>query len=69
MGRTITESQKMAVARYRDKSYDRLAIMLYKGDRDKYKAVADFVGLSFAQMVRDALKEYAVNHGAERFIQ
>ena len=44
--------------RYNDKSYDRLAIRIIKGQRDRIKQAADQAGMSMAEYICAALTAY-----------
>lgn len=55
---TIKESQLMAVARYRAKNYETIAIDVKKGKREYYKAEAAKRGLSLAAFIQTAVEKY-----------
>ena len=61
----LTESQKRANQRYRDKVYDRLAVMIKKGKREEYKNAANVRGMSLAGLVQSSVEEYIENHPVE----
>lgn len=52
-----SKALQKAVSKYNKKSYDRLYILVKKGDKDKIKAVADKNGLSLNQFVTMAIDE------------
>ncbi|MBQ7476806.1 MAG: hypothetical protein IJT06_05365 [Selenomonadaceae bacterium] len=55
-------SKIAATNRYNDKTYDRLAIRIKKGLREKYKQAAKTHGLSLAKLVTTAIDEFLENH-------
>ena len=55
-------SRIAAINRYNDKTYDRLAIRVKKGLREKYKQAAADQGISLAKLVTVAIDEYLENH-------
>lgn len=54
--------QTVATNKYNDKAYDRLAIRIKKGLREKYKQSAKERGLSLAKFVTVAIEEYIMRH-------
>lgn len=48
----VSKAQRMATNKYNDNNYDRLAIRIKKGLRDKYKAEAEKRSLSLAEFVQ-----------------
>lgn len=59
---TVSKSQLLAVQRYQDKAYDRLAIRVKKGKRDEWKTAAADLGLSLAGLVVAGVEEYISRH-------
>lgn len=55
---TIKESQLMAVARYRAKNYETIAIDVKKGKREYYKSEAKKRDLSLAAFIQTAVEKY-----------
>lgn len=60
-----TEARRRAEARYKDKTYDRIAINVLKGVRDVWKDAAEKRGLSLRRLVVDGVEEYMENHPVE----
>lgn len=46
-----TKAQIRANNKYRDKAYDRIEITVPKGDRDRWKAVAESKGMSLTAYI------------------
>ena len=57
-----TEAQRRADARYIDKHFDRLAIMIPKGHKAIYQAAAKELGLSWRYFVIDSMMQYVKNN-------
>lgn len=57
------ESQRAATARYNKKTYDRIAIMVKKGQREVIKAFAQRQGKSVNRLVIDLLEEAMQKEG------
>ena len=58
----VSRSQKLAVMKYREKTYERLVVDLKKGKRDYYKQEAARRGLSLSMLVQKSIEEYLQNH-------
>lgn len=58
-------SQKLAQAKYDQKSYDQILIKVRKGKREEYKDAAEKLGLGQMELFRTAVEEYIKNHGGE----
>ncbi len=43
---------------YNRKNYDRVTIMVPKGEREKWKALAQQEGISLAELIRRAVADY-----------
>lgn len=54
-----SKAQLRANKKYADKTYDRVAIRVPKGERDKFKEWAQEQGLSLAEYIRRACYEKA----------
>lgn len=52
------ESQGRANRKYRSKTYDQVNITVYKGLRDRWKAVAEQAGLSLAGFITAAVEAH-----------
>lgn len=44
---------------YNKENYDKVTIMIPKGDKEAWKSVAKAQGLSMSEMVRRAVEEYS----------
>jgi len=55
----VSKAQLRANQRYADKTYDRVAIRVPKGEREQFKAWAAERGLSLAEFIRRACYEQA----------
>lgn len=62
MTRERTEAQRRAEARYKEKHFDRLAIMIPKGHKAIYQAAATECGLSWRQFVISSMDAYIKNN-------
>ena len=54
----MTKAQTRASNKYNAKAYDRIAIQVKKGDRDRYKALAARLGVSVNQLFVQAVERY-----------
>lgn len=57
-----TENKKgnaatQAKRRYNEKNYDQLNIRIPKGDKERYKKLAESRGQSLAEMIREAIEK------------
>lgn len=57
------ESQNKATQKYQKENLEQVRLWVKKGEKDKYKRLAEADGKSLAEFVRIAIKEYAENHG------
>ena len=64
----VSQAQKIAVKKYRDKTYDTIGFDVPKGKRDEYKTKAKKLGLSLAKLIQYGIEEFIQNH-VEEFIQ
>ena len=60
-----TTPQKLAQAKYDQKSYDQILIKVRKGKRDEYKNAAETLGLGQMELFRTAVEEYIQNRTSE----
>lgn len=58
-----TQAQNKATQKYQKEHLEQVAIRVKKGERDKFKAIAEADGVSLAELIRKAIYEYANNHG------
>ena len=63
MRNLYNESQKKATAKYMKENLDDIKIRVKKGERERYKKIAESDGKSLNAMVIAALEEYINNHG------
>lgn len=61
-----SRAQKLAVMKYRDKTYERIVLDVRKGKRDYYKEEAAKRGLSLAMLIQKGVEEYIENHQPEQ---
>lgn len=61
-----TESDRRKEQRYKDSHYDRIAIMIPKGERDKWKQWAEERGFSLKAFIVSAIEEYVTIHPIRR---
>ena len=59
------DSQNKATQKYIKSHLDTICFRVKKGERDKYKQIAEHHGLSLAELIRKAIEEYAENHANE----
>lgn len=57
-----TRAKILANMRYREKTYDRIAVDLKKGTKDFYRSEAAKRGLSLAMLVQNAVEDYLKNN-------
>ena len=60
-----SKKQQACVTRYVAAHYDKITITVYKGEREKIKAIAAAAGLSTAELIRRAVSEFASSHGLQ----
>lgn len=56
------QAQNKATQKYQRENLEQVAIRVKKGERDKFKQIAADAGLSLAELIRQAIYEYAENH-------
>ena len=61
----VSNSQKLATARYLEKAYDTTSIRMKKGKREFFKQEAEKRGLSLSMLIQKAVEEYLANHQPE----
>lgn len=54
----VSKKQQACVNRYMAKNYDRINLAVPKGSRDRYKAVAERLGISVNQLFIQAVEEF-----------
>lgn len=55
---TVSKKQQACVSRYRSKHYDHISITVPKGERDRYKALAERLGVSVNQLFIQSVEKY-----------
>ena len=58
----MTKAQTRASNKYNSKAYDRIAIQVKKGERDRYKTLAARLGVSVNQLFVQAVEQYIADH-------
>lgn len=61
----VSQAQKLAVKKYRNKTYDTIGFDVPKGKRDEYKTKAKELGLSLAKLIQIGVEEFIKNHGGK----
>ncbi|MCH5207554.1 MAG: hypothetical protein J1F04_01610 [Oscillospiraceae bacterium] len=51
--------------RYAAKNYDMVRVLVKKGEKDRYKGIADKMGLSMSQLFVQAVEEYITAHNTK----
>lgn len=51
--------------RYNAKTYDMLYVLVKKGEKDRYKAIAEKMGMSLSQLFVTATEEYISSHPSD----
>ena len=54
---TISKAQQKAVAKYNKENYDEIKLRVPKGDKDKYKSMAEKEGKSLNQFIIDCVED------------
>lgn len=62
---SVSESQKIAVKKYREKTYDTIGFDVPKGKREEFKFKAAKLGFSLAKFLFIAAESYGTNHAGE----
>lgn len=55
---TVSKKQQACVSRYRSKHYDHISITVPKGERERYKALAERLGLSVNQLFIQSVERF-----------
>lgn len=58
----MTKAQTRASNKYNSKAYDRIAIQVKKGERDRYKALAARLSLSVNQLFVQAVEQFIADN-------
>ena len=62
---TVPKKQQACVTRYVASHYDQIKITVPKGERDRYKRLAEKLGVSVNQLFLQAVEEFIAEHIAE----
>lgn len=57
------EASKKATMKYIAENLEEVRFRVKKGEKDRYKQLAAAAGLSLAEFLKQAVEEYALNHG------
>lgn len=67
----VSESQRLAVIKYRQEKRDQIAVDVPKGKREEYKLKAAKLGLSLSMLIQHGVESYGeefiANHSTESF--
>lgn len=58
-----TQAQNKATQKYQKENLEQVRVWVKKGEKDRYKQLAAAAGLSLAEFLKQAVEEYAYNHG------
>ena len=58
-----TQAQNKATQKYQKENLEQVRMWVKKGEKDRYKQLASAAGLSLAEFLKQAVEEYALNHG------
>ena len=57
------EAQNKATQKYLKNNMEQVRMWVKKGEKDRYKQLAAAAGMSLAEFLKQAVEEYALNHG------
>ena len=57
-----SDARRKSDLKYKNTHFDRIAIMINKGDRDKWKEIARTRGTTLRQMIIKAVEDYEKNY-------
>jgi len=57
-----TKSQNKATQKYQRENLEQVRFWVKKGEKDRYKELAEKYNMSLAELLRQAVEEYAENH-------
>lgn len=58
-----TQAQNKATQKYQKENLEQVRMWVKKGEKDRYKQLAQSVNMSLAEFLKQAVEEYANNHG------
>ena len=61
----MAKAQTTASNKYNAKAYDRIALQVYKGERDKIRAYAESIGKSLNGYINDLIVSDMARNGVE----
>lgn len=61
------EAQNKATQKYQRENLEQVRFWVKKGEKAQYKKLAESYGLSLAELLRNAIQEYAENHDPDYF--
>lgn len=60
----VSKARIDANNRYRDKTFDRMELIVKKGKKEEYKQAAEGFGIGLMELARRGIEEYIANHSA-----
>lgn len=57
------EAQNKATQKYLKNNMEQVRMWVKKGEKDRYKQLAASANMSLAEFLKQAVEEYALNHG------
>lgn len=58
----VTKERIKANNQYRDRTFDRLELIVKKGKKAEYKQAAEVRGIGLMELARRGIEEYILNH-------
>lgn len=56
------KSQNKATQKYQRENLEQVRFWVRKGEKDRYKQIAEKANMSLAELLRNAIEEYTANH-------
>ena len=60
----VSKARIKANNQYRDKTFDRMELIVKKGKKAEYKQAAEGFGIGLMELARRGIEEYIANHSA-----
>lgn len=57
------QAQNKATQKYQKENLEQIRFWAKKGEKDRYKKLAESAGMSLAEFLKTAVEEYTNNHG------
>lgn len=57
------QAQNKATQKYQKENLEQIRFWTKKGEKDRYKKLAESAGMSLAEFLKTAVEEYTNNHG------